>query len=72
MMKNTALLERQGMALFNFWLKKQPKNKRIGDLTIGDFVEICAFLVKTKLEEADCQIYYLHKTRQILKSGRGK
>ncbi|MDR2068038.1 MAG: hypothetical protein LBP41_03565 [Holosporaceae bacterium] len=46
MTKSTALLERQGMALFNFWLKRQPKNKRVGDLTIGDFIELCRFLIE--------------------------
>jgi hypothetical protein len=30
------------------WLKKQPKNKHIGDLSIGDFIEMCRFLAKMK------------------------
>jgi hypothetical protein len=52
MTKNFALLERQGTALFNFWLKKQPKDKRIGDLTIGDFVEMIAFLAEMETKNA--------------------
>jgi hypothetical protein len=53
MTKNTALSERQGMALFNFWLKRQPKDKHIGDLTIGDFVEICELLATLEVENAN-------------------
>ncbi|MDR1333903.1 MAG: hypothetical protein LBJ71_01650 [Holosporaceae bacterium] len=46
MMKNTALLQRQGTALFNFIGMKHQNDKHIGDLTIGDFIEIIAFLTK--------------------------
>jgi hypothetical protein len=49
---NTAVLNRQALALFNFWLKKQPKNKHIGDLTIGDFIEMCAFLAEMEINNA--------------------
>jgi ssRNA-specific RNase YbeY (16S rRNA maturation enzyme) len=44
MTKDIALLERQGTILFNFWLKKQQNNKHIGELTVGDFIELCKFI----------------------------
>jgi hypothetical protein len=43
---NTALLKRKALALFNFLSMKQENDKRIGDLTIGDFLEMCGFLVE--------------------------
>jgi hypothetical protein len=46
MTKNDAILNRNALLLFNFWLKRQPKNKRVGDLTIGDFIELCRFLIE--------------------------
>jgi hypothetical protein len=46
MTKNTALLERQAIALFNFMSMTQNKNKRIGDLTLGDFFELCELLTE--------------------------
>jgi hypothetical protein len=55
MTKNIALIERQGATLFNFWLKKQPKDKRIGDLTVGDFIEMCKVLAKIGSEDATNQ-----------------
>jgi hypothetical protein len=48
MTKNTALIERQALALFNFMSMKHQNNKRIGELTVGDFVEMCTFLAKMK------------------------
>jgi hypothetical protein len=41
---DTAILSRQGMALFNYMSMKHQNYRRIGDLTIGDFVEMIAFL----------------------------
>jgi hypothetical protein len=38
---NNAVVNRQALALFNFWLKKQQNDKCIGELTIGDFAEMC-------------------------------
>jgi hypothetical protein len=55
MTKNDAVLNRQALALFNLWLKKQPKNKHIGELTIGDFVEMCGFLMELKTENTEDQ-----------------
>jgi hypothetical protein len=46
--KNIALLKRQTLALFNFWSATRNKNKRIGDLTIGDFYELCKLLEEVK------------------------
>jgi hypothetical protein len=48
MTKNAALLKRQTLALFNFWSATKNKNKRIGDLTIGDFFELCKFLEEVR------------------------
>jgi hypothetical protein len=48
MTKNTAVLNRQALALFNFWSASKNKNKRIGDLTIADFFEICKLLEEIK------------------------
>jgi hypothetical protein len=47
---DTAVLNRQALALFNFWLKKRQNDKRIGDLSIGDFVEMCEVLAMAKIE----------------------
>jgi hypothetical protein len=47
---DTAVLNRQALALFNFWLKKQPKNKRIGELTPCDFIEMITFLHKMEMQ----------------------
>jgi hypothetical protein len=47
---NIALLKRQTLALFNFWSTTKNKNKRIGDLTIGDFFEIVAILNQVEVE----------------------
>jgi hypothetical protein len=45
--KCIAALSRQGTILFNFWLRKQSNDKRIGDLTMQDFIEMVAFLAET-------------------------
>jgi hypothetical protein len=45
---DTAVLNRQALALFNFWLRKRQNDRRIGDLTIGDFVEMCEALARIK------------------------
>jgi hypothetical protein len=47
---DTAVLNRQALALFNFWLKKRQNDKRIGDLSIGDFIEMCEVLAMAKIE----------------------
>jgi hypothetical protein len=52
MTKNTAILNRQGMALFNFMSMKHQNDKHIGDLTIGDFVEMIAFLTEMEADDA--------------------
>jgi hypothetical protein len=51
MTKDTAVLNRQALVLFNFWLQKQQNDKRIGDLKIGDFVEMCEALMMEKIEK---------------------
>ncbi|MDR1333589.1 MAG: hypothetical protein LBJ71_00010 [Holosporaceae bacterium] len=45
---DTATLSRQALLLFNFWANKKQNNRRIGDLTIGDFFELCEILEETK------------------------
>jgi hypothetical protein len=50
MTKNDAILNRNALLLFNFWSMTQNKNKRIGDLTVGDFFELCTLL--TEVENA--------------------
>jgi hypothetical protein len=52
---NNAVVNRQALALFNFWLKKRQNDKCIGDLTIGDFVEMCRFLAEIKHENTKDQ-----------------
>jgi hypothetical protein len=52
MTKNTALLERQGIALFNFMSMKHQNDKHIGDLAMKDFVEMCTFLAELEVENA--------------------
>jgi hypothetical protein len=46
MEKDNATLSRQGMSLFNFWASKKQNDKKIGDLTVQDFIEMCAFLAE--------------------------
>jgi hypothetical protein len=41
-------LNRQALALFNFWSMKHQNDKRIGELTFGDFVELCIFLMEVE------------------------
>jgi hypothetical protein len=45
---DTAVLNRQGTALFNFMSMKHQNDKRIGDLTIRDFIEMIAFLTEVE------------------------
>jgi hypothetical protein len=45
---DTATLSRQALLLFNFLANKKQNDKRIGDLTIGDFFELCEILKETK------------------------
>jgi hypothetical protein len=52
MEKDTATLSRQGTALFNFMGMKHQNDKHIGDLTIGDFVEMVAFLAEMEIKNA--------------------
>jgi hypothetical protein len=53
MTKDIAILNRQGMALFNFMRMKHQNDKQIGDLTIKDFVEMCEFLAELKAGNAE-------------------
>jgi hypothetical protein len=46
MINNNAILNRNALLLFNFWSMTQNKNKRIGDLTLGDFFELCELLTE--------------------------
>jgi hypothetical protein len=48
MKKNTAAARRKAILLFNFWLKKRQNDKRIGDLTAEDFIEMCEFLATSE------------------------
>jgi hypothetical protein len=41
---NTAPVRRNALILFNFMGMKQRNDKRIGDLTVGDFIEMCEIL----------------------------
>lgn len=43
---------RRAEAIFNFLLKKQKHDKKIGDLKMQDFFELCVFLsdLEIKLE----------------------
>jgi hypothetical protein len=65
---DTAVLNRQGMTLFNYMSMKHQNGKRIGDLTIGDFVEMIAFLAEMETKEGKCQIYCLQEKQRLLKS----
>lgn len=44
MTDNTAFLKRQTLALFNFLSMKHKNDKRIGDLSVKDVMEIVKFL----------------------------
>jgi hypothetical protein len=44
MKTDAALLKRKGEILFKFWSMKHQNDRRIGDLTLGDFMEMIAFL----------------------------
>lgn len=44
MTKDPALVKRQALVLFNFLLQKQKNDKHIGDLTLGDIIELCEIL----------------------------
>jgi hypothetical protein len=50
MEKNIAVLNRQALALFNFWSMKKQNDKRIGDLTMQDFIEMVKFLAETEVK----------------------
>ena len=45
---DTATLSRQGTALFNYMSIKHQNDRRIGDLTLGDFMEMIMFLQKVE------------------------
>jgi hypothetical protein len=47
---DTATLSRQALLLSNFWANKKQNDKRIGDFTIGDFVEMVAFLAEMETQ----------------------
>ena len=44
MTDNTAFLKRQTLAFFNFLSMKHKNDKRIGDLSVNDVMEIVKFL----------------------------
>jgi hypothetical protein len=44
MTENTAVVNRQALALFNFMSMKRQNDKCIGNLTLGDFVEMCELI----------------------------
>jgi len=46
-----AKIIRKAMMLFEYMRRKQQNDKKIGELTIQDFFEVCAFLadVETKI-----------------------
>jgi hypothetical protein len=46
MEKDNATLSRQGMSLFNFMSMKHQTGKKIGELTMKDFMEMCVFLTE--------------------------
>jgi len=50
MTNDKRLLNRQTLALFNFWLKKGWNDKRIGDLSLRDFLEVCVFLKRLEAQ----------------------
>ncbi|GHU24949.1 hypothetical protein FACS189472_18040 [Alphaproteobacteria bacterium] len=52
---DTALLKRKTLALFNFVSMKHQNNKHIGDLTIGDFLEMCGFLAEFDGEKSEAE-----------------
>jgi DNA-binding Xre family transcriptional regulator len=60
---NDAVLNRQALVLFNFWLKKRQNDRRIGDLTIGDFVEMCEVLTTAKIKK-NTRKNYLNKNQK--------
>jgi hypothetical protein len=45
---DTVVLNRQALLLFNFLANKKQNDRRIGDLTIGDFFELCEILEESK------------------------
>jgi hypothetical protein len=49
---DTAVVNSQGTALFNFMSMKHQNDKRVGELTIGDFFEMAAFLAELEIENA--------------------
>jgi hypothetical protein len=52
MTTNTAILNRQGEALFNFMSIKHQNDKKIGELTVKDFLEMCEFLAELEVDDA--------------------
>jgi hypothetical protein len=49
---DNATLSRQGTALFNYMSMKHQNDKHIGDLTVGDFIEMVAFLTEMEAKNA--------------------
>lgn len=45
---DNALLKRQAIALFNFLGMKHENTKHIGELSIGDLMELVKFLEETR------------------------
>jgi hypothetical protein len=54
-MNDATTINRNARALFHFMSVKHRNDRRVGDLTLGDFIEICEFLAKfeDKNEELD-------------------
>lgn len=50
---NNALLGRQAFALFNFLITKHENDKRIGELSVKDVMEIVKFLTEGGLDAED-------------------
>jgi len=45
MINNTALVQRQALALFNFLSNKHLNDKKIGELSLQDILEMVEFLM---------------------------
>jgi hypothetical protein len=53
MQKDNAVLNRQALALFNFWSMKNQNDKKIGELTMQDFLEMCAILNEMEIKNGN-------------------
>jgi hypothetical protein len=55
MNNDIAMINRQGMILSNFMRIRYGCDKRIGNLTLGDIIEICEFLNTLKKRGDECE-----------------